>query len=307
MSFCSPVREKVYEKDRTCFNKKALGRLVTAWNASHPDARIQGASSKSKGELWSALDERMQSICKGSGREWCWVDKIQDAKKSPEVVKSLRPAKPKEWYKRPFAWLSNFDIEAVMRQYQDDASYKYKFLGVYPIDFAGKTMFGACLFQEMCALDITKFIKRGYKYVGMITNLDRHDQDGSHWTSLFVCMDPSLPCYGAYYYDSVAHEPPKEMREFMKNVKQQCEAYHKGVGNFNIAHNTSRHQFGNTECGVFSMAYQIRWITKLREKPATVFEDVVHIRLRDKDVHKLRNILFRPNTKAHVGGGQNKK
>jgi hypothetical protein len=69
----------------------------------------------------------------------------------------------------------------------------YQFLGVYPIDFEGKDEFGECLFKEMCSLNIVKLYEKGIRYIGLITNLDKHNQSGSHWTSLFVCIDPSKP------------------------------------------------------------------------------------------------------------------
>lgn len=316
MAYCSPSSEKVFERDKTCFTKEALARLAEAWNEEHPDQKITGIERASKKKLWDDINGRMFGICKGSGREWCWVDKLQKAKSSPEVSKSLRPQRPREWYKKPYTWLSNFDIEAVMRQYQDDPDNRYKFLGVYPLDFAAKSMFGTCLFREICSLDVAKMMK-GKKKVcsfGMITNLDYHDEDGSHWTSLFVCIDPKLPTFGAYYYDSVApSQPPKEIQDFMGVIKTQAEAVAKTIPGcekavFRLDHNRRRHQYGNSECGLFSMAYQIRWIDKLRKNPmSTNFDEVAHIKLTDEDVHKLRDILFRPNTKEVVGGVKKKR
>ena len=192
-----------------------------------------------------------------------------------------------------------------MRQYQDRKELKFKFLGVYPIDFEGKTGFGTCLFAEMCNLDLTVYAKRGIKYVGMVTNLDRHDQDGSHWTALFMCIDPKSPCFGAYYYDSVSNQPPADMKRFMNRIKKQMDEYANNKtsqAKFRLDYNKVRHQYGNSECGVFSMAYLIRWIETLKEKPETLFEDIEEIKVTDKEVHKLRNELFRPNTKEIVGG-----
>lgn len=307
-NYCSPAREKVFERDGTCFNKEALLRLVDAWNERHPDAPIKGVKTKPKEHIWKELNQRLHNICKGDGREWCWVDHLNSAKNSPDVAKSLRPVKPREWYKQPYTWLTNFDIEAVMRQYQDNKEFKFRFLGVYPMDFEGKTGFGTCLFSEMCNLNMASLAKRGFKYVGMVTNLDRHDQDGSHWTALFVCIDHLAPCFGAYYYDSVSNPPPADMKRFMEKIKEQMEEYvfAKTKGKrveFKTDYNRVRHQYGNSECGLFSMAYIIRWLEVLREKPDTEFNNIVEIKLNDKHVHKLRNELFRPNTKAEVGGG----
>jgi hypothetical protein len=299
MAYCSPIGEKHYDKDKSCFSQAALYRLVKVWNDTYPAHKIVGIHKKSKKEIWNELNKRMSSHCTGNGKESCWVDKLAAAKKDPEVVKMLRPVKPTEWYKKPYAWLSNYDIEAVMEQYQEDPSYEYQFLGVYPIDFEGKDTFGQCLFKEFCALNIVKLADKGIKFVGLITNLDKHDQSGSHWTSLFACIDPEKPCFGAYYYDSVSRTPPPEITQFMNKLKTQALdiATRKNINKeFRIDYNENRHQYGNSECGVFSMSYQIRWLDRLHKKPKTVFEDIEKVKLNDTKIHKLRNILFRPNS-----------
>jgi hypothetical protein len=302
MAFCSPSGEKNFEKDNTCFSQTALERLVKNWNDTHPTNKIskkKDGAKLSKKDLWKELNKRMSSQCNGSGKEFCWVDKLGAAKKDPLVTKELRPVKPNEWYKKPYAWLSNYDIEAVMEQYQDDDSFKYQFLGVYPIDFEAKDAFGNCLFTEICHINIANLYKKGIRYIGLITNLDKHDQSGSHWTSLFACIDPSKSCFGAYYYDSVSRQPPPEIANFMEKIKKQSLTLVKGTTReFRIDYNENKHQYGNSECGVFSMAYQIRWLDKLKKNPNITFEQIEKIKTNDAKIHKLRNVLFRPNTTA---------
>ena len=304
MAFCSPIGEKNFEKDNTCFSQAALERLISIWNRLYPSNKImkmKDGKKLSKKELWKEMNKRMSSQCKGSGKEFCWVDKLEGAKKDPEIIKTLRPVKPSEWYKKPYAWLSNYDIEAVMQQYQDDPSFKYQFLGVFPIDFQATDSFGVCLFKEICNINISHLYKKGIHYVGLITNLDKHDQSGSHWTSLFACIDPEKPSFGAYYYDSVSRNPPQEIDTFMKKLKKQAEgiaAEKKITRPFRTDYNENRHQYGDSECGVFSMAYQIRWLDKLKKKPTITFEEIEKVKTNDSKIHKLRNVLFRPNTTA---------
>lgn len=307
--YCSPSGESMYKKDKTCFTREALVRLVEAWNETYNN-KIRSYKNATKSQLWSALNERMSSICSGEGKEACWVDNLQGAKPSAEVAKSIRPLKPSSWKSNEYTWLTNFDIEAVMNQYDMDAdpSFKYKFLGVFPIDFEAKTTFGKCLFQEFCSLDILKLYKKGIRYIGMVTNLDRHDQRGSHWTSLFICIDPTLPSFGAYYYDSTSHTPPPEIVAFTHNVKKQVAGIPgANSNNFTIDYNKIRHQRGNTECGVFSMAYQIRWLMLLKEDSNTTFTKVVNKKeINDLMVHKLRDYFYRPYQKGLSKGGKNK-
>ncbi len=305
--FCSPSHEKVYEKSGTCFSKPALVRLAEAWNKTHSSAdgkdiitNVQKLSSK---QLWDALNNRMSKLC-GAKNETCWVDKLS-INHAPEVAGSLSPKRPSEWTQNPYTWLTNFDIADVMNQYDVsvDPTFKYRFLGVYPIDFQS-SMFGQCLFSEICALRIVPLYKKGVRFLGLITNLDRHDQDGSHWTSLFVGLDPKLPSFGAWYYDSAGNDEPKEIKQFKqsleKQVQEAADIFHGAKfvidGEQQVPY---RHQYKNTECGMFSIDYQLRWLKSLQKKPKTTFKDIVDIPLRDDDVHALRYKYFRPT----AGGG----
>ena len=306
MEVCSPSRAKVFNKNKTCFDKEALVRLAKAWNEIHPTTKISGIATKSKHDLWTAINTRMSDVCKGSGREWCWIDKVGPAAKaSPAIAKSLRPSKPAQWYDKPYTWLSNYDIDAVMKQYQDVPENHYKFLGVFPVDFATKDKFGTCLYNEICGLDIAKFAKKGIKYIGLITNMDRHDEPGSHWTSMFACIDPSMPAFGVFYYDSVSSPPPPEVASFMSRLKAQADGLSAAMATskrrrFRIDYNKKKDQFGNTECGMFSIVYQLKWMDMLKVNPTATFEDVLKNRMSDQDVHTYRDVLFRPNTKAEV-------
>lgn len=296
--YCSPQGSDTYKRDRTCFSKEALIRLVEAWNAQSSD-KIRSYKRMTKRALWDNINRKMSSVCNDDqSKEACWVDNLEGESPSKEVAKTMRPLSPDEWKKNEYTWLTNYDIEDVMKQYDfsHHPQFKYKFLGVYPIDFQARTMFGSCLFKEFCSLDIAGFWKKGIRYIGMITNLDKHNQSGSHWTSLFVCIDPQSPCFGAYYYDSVASTPPPEIVKFIETLRSQVQHIPGGSGRSFIAkYNKMRHQRGNTECGVFSIDYQIRWIMALQRNPNTKFEDVTHNpRINDEYIHQFRKIYFRP-------------
>ena len=293
MDVCSPSAKKIFEKDNTCFSKEALMRLATLWNAHNPSGSpITSIASKSKYTLWNEINDRMKVPCNGSGREWCWIDTL-GARSSPIVSKDVRPLRPGKWYKKPYTWLSNYDIAAVMKQYESEPSNNYKFLGVFPIDFNLKDKFGHCLYEEICMLDVTKFTRKGIKYIGLITNLDKHDEPGSHWTSTFICIDPNMECFGAYYYDSVSRVTPPDVETFINKVKTQLPS---STISFKMQYNKYQEQKENTECGMFSMLYQLRWLNALKKNPNATFADVMKLKMTDADVHKYRKVLFRENT-----------
>lgn len=302
MAYCSPIGEKNYEKDKTCFSHSALIRLIQIWNREHPDNKIKqnlNGAKISKKDLLRALNDKMNTHCKGKDKDTCWVDTLSGAKKDDEIGGYVLPEQPREWKKKPYTWLTNFDIEKVMNQYEDDVDLHYKFLGVYPIDFVATDSFGRCLFKEMCSLNIVNLYNQGYRYIGLITNLDKHNQSGSHWTSLFACIDPTKNCFGAYYYDSATGTPPPEITTFLEKLKSQAAIIAKNQKlpniEFKTDYNEHRHQYGHSECGLFSMAYQIRWLDKLKKYPNITFAQIEKIKTNDVKIHKLRKELYRPN------------
>lgn len=293
---CSPQGIKSLKESGTCLSRESLIRLANAWNKSHPDKKISHVATKTKKALWKDINIRMHPVCgKGVDAEACWVDSLKAGGK--DIKDRFMPEMPLEWKKDSHTWLTNWDIENVMNQYKDEKSYHYEFLGVFPIDFGLEDAFGTCLYKEMCTVDLAKLRKKGIQYMGAIFNLDKHNQGGSHWTSLFITIDNTLPSYGAYYSDSVGREPPNEIKAFMGQLAAQAKV---DKYPFQQTYNKLRQQYGNTECGMFSMAYQIRWLELLKKHPNTIFEKIVKRKMKDDDVHALRYALFRQGTKSEA-------
>jgi hypothetical protein len=165
----------------------------------------------------------------------------------------LRPKQPEEWKKDPDAWLDSNNIRDVMKQYEE----KYKdflFLGPYPIDFASPDKYSdesKCLINEMCTLDLDKKELEGKRYIGIIFNLDRHDQGGSHWVAAFI----NIPKNFCYYFDSYGMEPPSPIYKFMQWLTIQ-------EPNMKLGWNGVDFQRSNTECGMFSMYFIDRMLAK---------------------------------------------
>jgi hypothetical protein len=229
--------------------------------------------------------------------------KVAKIKRDLRIIakQDLKPEKPESWYRNPRTWLSNWDIQNVMSQYSATKAYLYQFLGVFPIDFAMISQSGTCMYSTLCTINIQKYIKNGKSFIGFITNLDRHDQSGSHWTSTFLVIDPKLSTYGAYYYDSTGNPVPNYLFPFIKNVKEQCDKLFPEK-EFRIIQNKKQHQRKNTECGIFSMLFQIRWINKhIVKKNNTSFEEIIgNPYIDDENMLRIRNYLFRPNTKLEL-------
>jgi len=298
MEYCSPKELDNYKSRKSCYNRDILEKIAEAYNRSFPDNKIETIEKLSFSKLWKTLQKRMKTVC--DDNEVCWVSQVGlDYDKS--INKFIRPKMPNEWIKNPNEWLSNFNIEAVLIQYQQSIP-EYKWIGVFPVDFNITSSKGECLYSDVCSVDIQELYHQGYKYCGLIINLDKHDQPGSHWTSLFICIDPSLKCFGAHYFDSVGNNPPFEMKSLMENLKTQGEELKKKIkskNSFELNVNKIQYQYGNSECGIFSIYYQLKWLNLLknlnnRDRNKLTFDDVIKNKITDKQIESLRKILFRP-------------
>jgi hypothetical protein len=69
---------------------------------------------------------------------------------------------------------------------------------------------------------------------------------------------------------------------------------------FNIKVSNIEHQKSNTECGIFSITFQTRWLLLLKKKGYNVkFIDVINFRKMNDNVMKtLRFRFFRPNIQS---------
>jgi len=306
-------------KNPYIFSKESLIHLIDAWNKYKPD-KIIYKKTDAIAKLSLMLNEKIKPVCDDK-QYWCWpgtISKIASSAndtKTKEIIKmieteELRPEMPIEWYANSREWLSNYDIEDVMKQYDKDRTYKYAFLGVYPIDFSEEDKFGRCLYSKICSLDVKKYINKKIKYLGLITNLDKHNQSGSHWTSTFIIIDPRNKCYGAHYYDSNAIAIPGYIKKFINNIKERLLVIYPN-NKFKITYNTIRHQKKNTECGMFSMTHQIRWMNSLLKykelKLPDPYKDDNFLKcitnnknITDDIMNENRKYLYRPNLKVHL-------
>lgn len=304
MDFSSPAVRMKNKKLK--YNKSTLLILMNAWNDVNPNNKIEYIKSDTIAILSAKLNEKVQPILKTTmNTSWIWIDvikyiasklyKYEIISNLQEIEKKLlRPSQPRDWINNPQEWLSNYDILNVINQYQSISALKYKFLGVFSIDF-GLKKDGICLYSKHCNINLAKLLASNkIKYLGFVTNLSKASEPGTHWTSSFFVLDPTLPSYGGYYYDSTASKMPKDLQPVFIDIKKQAEELFKK--DFNIYINNKKHQYGNNACGLFSIAFQVRWILLLRKNKKTIMKDVIdHPSFTDKKMDILRLKYFRPN------------
>lgn len=290
---CAPSRSSVVKTSGTCLLPSEIDDLTRAYNTSSSHTqRVHGHDSATR------LRDLRRFTHTPAGQDFVLLDR-PFVKKNRDLHHRLshdafRPPSPSSWERNPRTWLSNHDIDAVMVQYEK-AHRDFKFLGVLPVDF-NETLPGIrkrCVVQSMCKIDVSSLWKQGFRYLGAVFNMDRHDQPGSHWASLYVSLDPGALNYGAYYYDSVGKTPPPQVTKFMQFVRDGVVASSRNTRVFEIRHNNTKRQFKNTECGVFS----IFSLTVLLSNTMTFDEMCVRMG-NDDEIHKLRRIFFRPAAAA---------
>jgi hypothetical protein len=271
MSYCSPSYSKY---KYTCFNKKALVNIAISYNNKNNNTI---STNQDKKKLYEDINNKFHQICND---ERCWLVKTNQYHLEKKYFK---PSKPCNWQHNPNTWLNSTDIENVMIQYQD-AFQKFNFMGVFPIDFNEKDSVGNCISNELCNIDIKKFTNSKKKSFGAIFNLDRHNEPGSHWVALFMCFDKSNPNYGVFYYDSVANDIPPQVLKFMKYIKHSVKDK-----NFKFKKNTIRHQYKNTECGMYSIHFILECLNNKK------VDLIYKTKINDDEMTKFRDIYFKPN------------
>jgi hypothetical protein len=293
MSFCSPTAENKV----ICYSQSSLLTIAKAWNYLKPKNKIDISNP----------DLLFENIQKKMGhRTWAYVDIIRllNNNKNAAITElmsriehqNLRPSQPMSWVDNKTEWLSNIDIEKVLRQYEKNKSLLYKFHGVFTIDFGIKLANGKCKYDYACDINMKKIISSGHKFFGFVTNLCKYDEPGYHWTSSFFVLDPNYDSYGAYYYDSVKRPIPKLLKVVFDDIKRQMEAIYPDK-KFTRKVSNVEHQKSNTECGIFSITFQTRWLLLLKKEGYKVkFADVINYhKMNDSVMKALRFKFFRPN------------
>jgi len=234
----------------SCLTDKVLFELKESYNKSHPSNIIKHSDPK---QIWNELKKNLQC-----SKEDCWLDTIPDMKIRNKIFKeSFAPKQPYDWKYNSKTWLTNYDISAVLKQYEKP--YKnFKLIGPTPIDFDKYPLskFGDCVWEELCEFNLQKYIDDNITKIGIIFNLDEHDKSGSHWVSMFVDLEDKL----IFYMDSAGDSIPSEIQILANRIIKQA---HNLTSPFDmkLIFNEVPHQKGNSECGVYCLYFIITMLT----------------------------------------------
>jgi len=217
--------------------------------------------------------------------EWCWtqqnfVKQIHDK----EINTTFKPKKPRKWNTNKTEWLSTIDIENVIKQYEKKYQ-NFRFIGAVPIDFDSTYGLGQCIINELCKINLQKLLLSKIFHIGIVFNLDKHNEDGSHWVSMFI----DLKRNGIYYFDSYGEKEPTEVKTLAERLLKQAKEM--GKENMEYRVNDIRHQYKNSECGIYSINFIVEMLK------GTKYEDYINTKINDNDMNSKRDFYFSPNLK----------
>lgn len=294
MSRCHPSHSKYVSNTDTCFSPK---QLETIAKRSGLNVSIGGTSSSSGINLYlfSAMLHKHFGTSLGQEVEWL--------QKNPHIPRSFSSAFRPTWSDgEPHHLLDTFDIWNVLDQYEDNHPH-FRFLGVHPLNFQDPEiddtvvddssrppgdayMQRRCIsvVPELCNIHANTFSETtgGKTDFGVVVNMDPSWMGGSHWAAMYGCIDRSKPHrYGLYYYDSLGKEPPAPILQFMKRFVAGTDVP--------IGWNTIQKQYGDSECGLYSISFIINCITT-----TSLFRNLCAYSMTDDDaLNCARDFIFR--------------
>jgi hypothetical protein len=279
----SRIHVASFSKCHPRHRRDTLKKMVRGGNDAKSARRCLPSSFYKQLASQTSADPTQASVKCDADDEHCILDHalIGMDQKMRLRKEYLRPRMPKEWESDPDMWLDNFNINGVMKQYEEAYPW-FKYIGDLPIDFSAPNPYRKdrvqCLKQEVCSLDLRREFGAGVRSIGMIFNLDPHYKSGSHWVALYIDIhDIEHP--RVMYYDSYGMRVPPMIARFMRSLKLQAP-------NIYLMYNGRRSQYSNTECGMFSLYFIINMIL------GVPFEAFVKKRIPDADMLALRKILF---------------
>jgi hypothetical protein len=276
----------------TCYSLSSLRKIAKAMNEErkgendYKKIKVEGVS---KYDLWKAIQEHLKPFCDNDEECWRRQEFIRKLKDIDIQAYTFKPIMPSEWKKNKNAWLSNFDIDLVLKQYER----------IYPEFKTFNSSPSDCPVSVDCPLstmDPFKLRKEGKTKIGIVFNLDKTGQSGSHWVGTFIDLkrtkspetdsgvkkcekDP----VEINYYDSYGDPPIPLIKLFLVRLGEKFLLSGEKV---KILYNDKRHQYGNSECGVYSMNFI------LERLHGTPMKRISKTKIMDKEMNNLRRLLY---------------
>lgn len=284
---CNLALKKKKITQSSCYTPDVLAKIKDAYNKAHPTTQILATDPL---VVWKELKTKLNC-----GKEDCWLHQIKDESLRNKLDTYIfAPDAPPKWKLNPIEWLSNYDIDNVISQYEAEYPH-FVLLGPSPIDF-DTVINNTCVEQSICSISLQEMISKKKTHIGFVFNLDKHNQPGSHWVSMFVDIANQY----IFYFDSAGDGPSKEVVALKNKLVEQGKQLSNPIV-FKYYDNEGRdHQKHNTECGVYSIYFIITMLTGIpvgsqNAKPLSIQKRIhlfKHENLKDDVMIKCRQLLF---------------
>lgn len=209
---------------------------------------------KTKGNRCMTVKETksVQKVLTSDDKQKCKGDElciIKHAKQVNPVLdmiyeKRFLPEAPQQWKTNKKTWLSNFDINDIMKRYTN--AYKsFTYLGTTSADF-DKTCnlmnFDYCTFKP----------NKKYTRYAIVVNLSPYRHPGTHWVAYFANVKRGKQ-YGGFYFDSTG----ANASDILTSVHNLHERFKREYAfkDFPLTYNSKIYQSGDSECGIFCIAF----------------------------------------------------
>jgi hypothetical protein len=268
-----------------CLSKENMQKILYAYNQTHPGTPIRGIDKMNKRDLWMTLNTRLREC---GGDERCWMQRT-NTYGDTNMVSHFKPEKPDGQY----SWLSTDDIYKAMKQYEKVYP-DFAFLGPVPLNFSDLS---DQLVNGVKNLDLNDAYRNGIRRIGIVFNespwYPSQKVSGSHWVALWIDLNKKIIAYFDSYGCKDAnnrmrtHCIPDKIDKFINKLRTQNP-------NFKFTKNEFRHQFKDSECGMYCMAFIME---ALNGKDV---EQIFRERKSDEIMNSLRDVLFAPPVSRNV-------
>ena len=289
---CHPGKKKHSLSSTTCYPPATILEFKELWNAKHGPSRAIRDTEPSA--VYASLKQRLEGVCKN---DRCWLKHLTSLRAHDSAkffaplqgwTESAAAAGSSSRKKSQSTWLSNVDIDNVLRQYEE-AYPHFAFLKSTTIDFDSASQYDSskCVSDQHCNIQLDALRKRGKTKIATVINTDKEQNNGEHWFALFVDLDDQF----VFYFDSdPPSRKPTQITKFIERLVEQGRALtprpvelavHTNIGN--------AHQKTDTECGVYSLFFIITLLERSNHLSSSsspqrklTLEEIIHMLTKEK-------------------------
>lgn len=275
---CSP---KQNDLDFSCLSSDSLKILAKALNKEVRTSNPIDYKRMDDQTLYLVICDTMKDNYQ-CGSEACWIQaqglmRALPKQESQYIQEHFRSMMPKTLSKDVKEWISNQEIDKMLRQYHKERVGFY-YYDAAPIDFH------KCSVSDICSINLKEHLDNKEHQLGFVFNTDDSDGPGQHWIAYYVdLMSKNFDQPGIYFFDSFGSKPMKQVRDLTEKLKQQGSSL--GI-EFLVTHNPHSFQKNTFSCGFYCMHFLEHMIL------GNQFDDYLQSWPNDKQMIQYRNRCF---------------